>query len=305
MYLVEITSLKKLLTHYIMIHKLKLKTSTVAMACAAIATSFSQAAVYDIGTDSTVTFTSSDSLTNTGPITNWTEAGNLKFNEGSDFTNVDFTTLGHTSWTTNNFGAFATTTWDGANLSGLTFTHNGHNFGYNDSFVGTDFSGATIGNGAAWNQFFLFVDVTNADFSGATFNVTPYNNNLNAFRDSTITGANFSNITWGVASSTAATSFFENGAGATSVANKDQAADFSGADMSLLTGTAKSTFITNLGSTGTGASAFGAKYDAAMLAASGWSATELDSAGWQAVPEPSSTALLGLGGLALLLRRRK
>lgn len=46
-------------------------------------------------------------------------------------------------------------------------------------------------------------------------------------------------------------------------------------------------------------------FDGNTTAGDKWGLTELEVTSVAAVPEPSSTALLGLGGLALLLRRRK
>ena len=46
-------------------------------------------------------------------------------------------------------------------------------------------------------------------------------------------------------------------------------------------------------------------FDGSTTTGNKWGLTELAIDGTAAVPEPSSTALLGLGGLALILRRRK
>ncbi|CAA6679924.1 MULTISPECIES: PEP-CTERM sorting domain-containing protein [unclassified Lentimonas] len=268
-----------------------------------------QAAVYDIGTDSTVTYDSSlDTLTNTGPITDgdWTDS-TLKINDGSNLSNTDFTALGITSWATGKFstnGGTAVTNFNGANLSGLGLTFSGNNFGYNDTFVGADFSNSTISNASGNNQFFLFSDLSYANFSGATINI---NGNLNTFRDATLTGADFSNITWGVASSVGFSTFFSGGAGSTSVADKNLAANFSGADLSNLTGTAATELIANLGKFD-GGTAIGAFYDDALIANSGgaFTKTALDAAGWQSIPEPSSYALLaGLLGMSCVMARRR
>lgn len=279
--------------------KKRIQTTMIGLLVAGVA----QAALYDIGTDTTVTFNSGDTLSNTGSITAWTDS-TLKISDGSDLSNVDFTALGITSWTTAKFSfnqATGTANFDGANLSGLGLTFSGNNFGYNDTFVGADFSNATIANASGNNQFFLFSDLSYADFSGATINV---NGNLNSFRGATLTGADFSDITWGVAASVGFAAFFDGGPGSTSVADKDLAVNFSGADLSLLSGTAKTLMIDKLG-TFDGTTAIGAKYDAAMLTASGWTATELDTAGWQAIPEPATLGLVAaFGGGILFIRRR-
>jgi uncharacterized protein YjbI with pentapeptide repeats len=232
----------------------------------------------------------------------------LKLNAGSDLSSVVFTALGITSWASAKFANSAITIWDGANLSGLNLTFTGNNFGYNDSMVGTDFSGSTIGNGAAWNQFFLFSDLTDANFSGATFNITPYGGTINSFRGATLTGADFKDITWGIAASNGAAAFFDGGAGVINAADKDLAADFSGADLSLITGTAKTNMIANLGGFD-GDTPIGAKYDDDMLSASGWSQSELDAAGWQyiltllpaslAVTFDGTDMVLGASGMGL------
>ena len=253
-----------------------------------------RAAVYDIGDSlNNVVFDSSvDTLTNTGGITNWTDA-TLDFNDGSDLSGVDFTTLGFMSWTSGKFGGGGSTTWDGANLSGLTLTFNNHNFGYNDSMVGTEFSGATITT-TGGNQPFLFVDAEGAVFSGATLNLTPFNGQVNFFRkdgdgDTTtsIRDADFSDTTWGFAIGDAGSlhhMLFNVGPGATNAADRAHAVTFEGADLSLITGLSKTNMISNLGGFDTNEVphvAIGAKYDQAMLDASGWTAAELDAVGWQ------------------------
>jgi hypothetical protein len=245
----------------------------------------------DIRTDATITFDSSeDTLTNTNGITAWGTA-NLKLSDGSDLSGVDFPAFGITSWTAGTFGTSTETTWDGANLSGLNLTFTGHNFGYNDSMVGTDFSGSTL-TISNYNQPFLFVDAEGADFSGATLNWTPYDGRVNFFRKdgdsdtrSTVRDADFSDITWGVAigdSGSLHDLFFNVGPGTTSAADKDHAVTFEGADLSRITGLSKSNMIANLGAFD-GDTAIGAKYDQALLDASGWTAAELDAAGWQLI----------------------
>lgn len=263
---------------------------------------------YDIGTVATITFDqATDELTNTGLITDWTDA-TLKLSDGSDLSNVDFTVLGVTNWSTAQFVGAASTIWDGANLSGLNLTFTGNNAWRADSLIGTDFSGSTIGNGAAWNQFFLFSDLTDASFSGATLNITPYGGTINSFRGATLTGADFKDITWGIAASNGAAAFFDGGAGVINAVDKDLAADFSGADLSLITGTAKTNMIANLGGFD-GDTPIGAKYDDGLLTASGWSKSELDAAGWQyiltllpaslAVTFDGTDMVLGASGMGL------
>ena len=245
------------------------------------------AAGYDIGTDTTVSFNSSGAtLTNATAITDWVESGNLKFTEPCDFTGVDFTALGITSWTTTKFNGSSTTIWDGANWSGISINMNCHNFGYNDSMVGLIFMNGTFSN-SELNQPFLFVDAEGANFSGTTFNIKQKFAN-GAFRksgagdtNSTIRNADFSNITWGVMTN-AVGSFFNVGPGTTNVADKANAPTFEGADLSLMTGTAKSTIIANLGKFD-GGTPIGAKYNLAMVVASGWTKAELNAAGWQDV----------------------
>lgn len=59
------------------------------------------------------------------------------------------------------------------------------------------------------------------------------------------------------------------------------------------------------GSTATNARYVQLAFDGTPTVGDKWGLTEISIDGVAAVPEPSSTALLGLGGLALLLRRRK
>jgi hypothetical protein len=251
-------------------------------------------ATNDISTEASITFDSSeDLLTNTNGISAW-GSGYLDLNDGSNLSGFDFTALGITSWTAGTFSSSDATTWDGANLSGLNLTFTGHNFGYNDSMVGTDFSDSTI-TISSYNQAFLYVNAEGADFSGATINLTPYSGRVNFFRKNTsitdtytsIRDADFSDITWGVAigdSGSLHDLFFDVGPGTTSAADKDHAVTFEGADLSLITGLSKSNMIANLGGF-YGTTPIGAKYDQAMLDASGWTASELDAAGWQEVVE--------------------
>ena len=239
---------------------------------------------YDISVDTTVTFDSSiHTLSNTNGGTAWADAGMLKLNDGSDLSGLDFTALGITSWTSAKFVASSSTTWDGANLSGITWTMNGNNFGYQDSMVGLIFTNGVFNHNG--NQPFLFVDAEGANFSGTTFNIAATGNN--AFRKngagdttSTIRNADFSDITWGVAMSASQNAFFNVGAGASNAADRANAATFEGADLSLVTGDAKDDMIANLGGFDGGTN-IGAKYDQALLDASGWTESELDAAGWQ------------------------
>jgi uncharacterized protein YjbI with pentapeptide repeats len=208
--------------------------------------------------------------------------GKPSLHDGSDLSAVDFTAFG-TSWTTGSFGDSAKTIWDGAKLSGLTLNFTGTNFGYNDSMKKIDFSGSTINSKG--NQPFLFVDLAGADFSGATLNMHGFSGRMSAFRDANLSAADFSGVIWGV--STAGLSkkteyFFSGGPGSTSAADRHRALTFEGADLSRITDAAKAAMIQNLGKFD-GATAIGAKYDQAMLNASGWTAAELDAAGWQMV----------------------
>ena len=68
--------------------------------------------------------------------------------------------------------------------------------------------------------------------------------------------------------------------GTTSVDDKHLAVTFAGADLSRITGDAKSAMIRNLGKFD-GATPIGAQYNKSTLSKSGWQATELDAAGWQ------------------------
>lgn len=260
-----------------------------------------QATEYDIGTDVTVMFNSaSDTLTNTGNITDWTDA-TLDFIDGSDFTGVDFTALGFSSWTSGKYGGDSTSRWDGANFSGLTITFTGYNPWHNDSLVGVNFSGATLENDFNGNQTFVFSHLTNANFSGATlkfaaFTTGPTDIRVNAFRGRPmgLSGADFSGIIWGVetpADATSVNQFFDDGPGTTSAANKDRAVTFEGADLSLISGPAKTNMIANLGAFD-GPTPIGAKYDDEMLQSSGWTKVELDAAGWQYIPASASAIML-------------
>jgi hypothetical protein len=252
-----------------------------------------QASVYDIGTDATATFDSAtDTLTNTGGITAWTDSG-LKISSGSDLSNVDFTALGITSWSPGTLSGTAVTKWDGANLSGITLNQAAVNIFYNDSMVGLNFSNAIFNQ--AGNQPFLDVNAEGANFSGTKFNFVTATQS--AFRNvsglGSLRNANFSGTTYGAFSAGKA-SFFGLGPGTTSAADKDNAATFVGADFSLLTGNAKTYLIANMGKFD-GATAIGAKYDQDTLTKSGWAEQDLIDAGWQKqalVPEKNLSLIL-------------
>ncbi|MGJ8656576.1 MAG: sulfatase-like hydrolase/transferase [Akkermansiaceae bacterium] len=191
---------------------------------------------------------------------------------------------GKKSWETHSFAEAAKMVWDGVDLSGMTLTFSAHNFGYNDSMKKVNFSGSTLNT--TGNQPFINADLNGADFSGAIFNIKGHaGKNMTAFRDAKLTGANFSGITWGESTEGLMKKtdfFFSGGPGSTSVADKDLAVTFEGADLSLITGVAKISMIKNLGKLD-GKTPIGAKYDASTLAKSGWKAAELDAAGWQSV----------------------
>ncbi|MGJ8650911.1 MAG: sulfatase-like hydrolase/transferase [Opitutaceae bacterium] len=190
---------------------------------------------------------------------------------------------GKQSWTTGAFTDASKTVWDEANLSGKTLTFSGHNFGYNDSMKKVNFSEATINT--TGNQPFISADLSGANFSGATLNVKGYTGRMTAFRDAKLAGANFRNITWGVSTDglTQKTEFFfSGGPGSTTAADKHLAVTFEGADLSRITGAAKTAMIQNLGKFD-GETAIGAKYNDSTLTKSGWTAAELDAAGWRRV----------------------
>lgn len=215
-------------------------------------------------------------------------SGEVHYRDGSDLSGVDFTKLKSKSWTTGSFGEGEMTIWDGANLSGLTLNFTGHNFGYNDSMRKVDFSGSTISTNG--NQAFLFVDLSGSDFSDATLSITGFKGRMNAFRDAKLSGADFSGIKWAVSTADDTEkieAFFGGGPGSSSAADKHLAVTFEGADLSRITGPAKAAMIKNLGRFD-GETAIGAKYDQAMLTRSGWTAAELNAAGWQNVQNPKT-----------------
>jgi len=283
-------------------------------------TGVANAGIVDIGTATSVTFDSSMcTLTNTTGITDWNSAATLSIVEGSDLSNVDFTALGITSWTTTFTGA-AVTTWDGANLSGIELTFNGNNALRDDSFVGTNFSGATINAGN--NQPFVSTNNTNlnnANFSGTTFN---FSNPLagafgfNAFGadvgSDVLAGADFTNSVWlFTGNSDGDPDAFNIGPGSTSIADSALAADFSGADFSGVTDSVTTgEIIANLGLFD-GTTAVGAFFDENTVLPTGFTSADLIAAGWQdlsasSIPEPTSMALLtAFGGSFLCIRRRR
>ena len=186
---------------------------------------------YDLGMDLTLTYDpATHALINPSSITAWDSTStHLKLADGSDLSNMDFPGMGITSWATTDFGDDSiVTSWDGANLSGITLYTDG-NFGAGDNF----------------------------------------------------TGADFSNIVWGTAiSTTDPTRFFSGGSGATSAADKDDAVTFAGADLSLISGDARTVMVNNLGGFD-GATPIGAKIDHAFITNSGWDKGALFAAGWQ------------------------
>lgn len=209
--------------------------------------------------------------------------GKLKLKDGTDLSGIDFPELGVMSWNADGFGDSPKTIWDRAKLNGLTLSFRGHNFAYNDSMKNVDFSRSTIVT--TGNQAFLFTDLSGADFSGATLKITGFKGRMNAFREAKLTAADFSGITWtaSTADDTEKTdAFFSGGPGSDSAADKHLAVTFEGADLSRITGAAKAAMIRNLGAFD-GPTAVGAKYDQSMLTKSGWTAAELNNAGWQNV----------------------
>lgn len=149
---------------------------------------------------------------------------------------------------------------DGSDLSGIDFTQFGltswATTDFNDSSIETKWDGASLSG---------LTLITDGNFgAGDSF-----------------TGADFSNVVWGSSTTTAsATHFFSGGSGASSIADRDEAISFSGADLSLVSGSARAVMIDNLGGFD-GETPIGAKYDTAFLAASGWDDAQLVEAGWQ------------------------
>ena len=239
--------------------------------------------IYRIGDGVSVTFNAElDTLKNPGGVRKWTP-GKLKLKDGSNLSGIDFPALGITSWSADTFGGAEKTIWDGAKLSGMTLKFTGHNFGHGDSMKRMNFSGSTINT--TGNQAFLFTDLTGADFSGATLNIAGFSGRMTAFRKAVLTGADFSAVTWGLSTEglTEKTEFFfSGGPGSSSAADKHLAVTFVGADLRLITGAARTSMIKHLGRFD-GKTAIGAKYDQALLTKSGWTAAELNAAGWQNV----------------------
>ena len=239
--------------------------------------------VLNINNEASITFDSSvDSLVNSHQVNVWQTNG-LTLLDGSNLGGVDFTKLGIESWNAESFDQGEKTIWDRAKLSGLTLNFTGHNFGYNDSMRNVNFSKCSISTNG--NQAFLFVDLTSADFSDATLSITGFNGRMTAFRNAKLSGADFSGVTWAVptAGATERTEFFFcGGSGSNSASDKHLAVTFKGADLSRITGTARTAMIKNLGGFD-GKAAIGAKYDQAMLTKSGWDSAELNAAGWQLV----------------------
>ena len=148
---------------------------------------------------------------------------------------------------------------DGSDLRGIDFSQ----FGIT-SWTTTDFNNASLEtkwDGASLSGLTLIAD---GDFgAGDSF-----------------TGADFSNIVWGATTTTSGTSFFSGGPGTTSAADRDEAISFLGADLSLISGNARSVMIENLGGFD-GDAAIGARFDSEFLTASGWEFDSLVEAGWQ------------------------
>ena len=196
---------------------------------------------------------------------------------------LDFKAMGKKSWESNSLSDPSSEVWDKADLSNMTLTFTGHNFGHNDSMKGVNFSSSTINT--TGNQAFLFADLSNADFSGATLILEGFSKKMTAFRNATLTGANFSGVIWkspteGYAQK--ANYFFSGGPGTTSAKDKHLAVNFTDADLSRITGASKDAMIKNLGKFD-GQTAIGAQYNTATLKKSGWEEKELTAAGWQKV----------------------
>ncbi|MEP4078386.1 PEP-CTERM sorting domain-containing protein [Haloferula sp.] len=282
------------------------------LALSLLAAGVANAAVYDIGDINTVTFDSSvDTLTNTGGITDW-DNSTLNINDGSNMTGVDLAGLGVTSWTSSSNGG-AVTNWTNANLSGIALNFSGGNNQFrDDNWNGANLSGATftVGN----NQPFVSTNNSsfqNTDFSGTTFDFT-YTTagafGFNAFGGDVgsdkLAGADFSDSVWlFTGTSDGDADAFNIGPGSTSIATKAFAADFSGADFSGVTDAdTMGEIVANLGLID-GTTNVGAIYDSNTVLPTGFTTADLDAAGWQTIPEPSSL-LLGVAGMGLMLRRR-
>lgn len=240
----------------------------------------------------------------------------------ADYSSQIFTGPQPFSTTLNNWGR--ADNFIGADFSGLTLT------------IGD----SSVNGGNNSNQPFLFSTIVNADFSGVTFNWAPSltvdGHRINMFRqvaaggNTANTGATFANSVWNIElagttlnpnNPTVNQGFFNDGAGVTVAANVADAVDFSGADFNFsgagaatLNDDIAALLIGNLGGFD-GFTAVGAFYDATFVAnnsaAFGYASdaaleSALDAAGWQAVPEPSSFALLvGFLGLGSVMVRRR
>jgi hypothetical protein len=149
---------------------------------------------------------------------------------------------------------------DGSDLSNVDFAALGISSWTTLNFG--DLSKATAWDGANLSGITL---VTDGDFgAGDSF-----------------TGADFSEVTWGTPTSAAdASKFFSEGAGAASAANAADAVIFFGADLSLITGDARTVMINNLGGFD-GTTPVGAQFDADFITNSGWNKAALVAAGWQ------------------------
>ncbi|MDP0490890.1 MAG: carbohydrate-binding protein [Verrucomicrobiota bacterium JB023] len=149
---------------------------------------------------------------------------------------------------------------DGSNLSALNLPNLGVS-----SWTTTDFGDPA-----------LVTDWRGSNLSGVTLHT---DGNFGA--GDLFAGADFSDLVWGTPTSTADPArFFSEGSGATSAATQGDAIDLSGADLSLITGTARTTLINNLGGFD-GDIPIGAQIDTTFLTRSGWDAGTLLDAGWQ------------------------
>ena len=121
--------------------------------------------------------------------------------------------------------------------------------------------------------------VTNWD--RASLNGITLNSDGNFGAGDSFTGTDFSNLVWGTAISTADPArFFSGGSGSSSAATALDAINFSGADLSLISGQARTTMINNLGGFD-GETPVGAQFDPVFITNSGWDPAELVAAGWQ------------------------